>query len=369
MDLGRVRSTFGAARPLGSAAPRPVGRGPAATATRAGGCVMGVDMPRAILAAAVRWLPAERAEWGLAMLAELDRIADPRQRWRFALGGVRVALVAAAAAVRFWPVRVLLSGACAGAVGAVIYTASAQLRVFAVVLAAELAVCGVLASIRINGIGGSDHRRPAAAGLAMRLGLLAGVAGCVGLGVYSIVRYPAAGDDPTHLFAVFFATVLVGYVWLLLFPPAAAMADAPARRFGLIGAAALAAVWGLGLAAAVLFGQDLLSGYVWAIALLAFLGIGILAGRATGRAEVGLATGVWAGLAGALSLFVIGMAGTLATVGDAPPARANWVVSDNLGGLIIMLLMLPVIGLSLTMLGSLLGASGHAPDPRTVRQP
>jgi hypothetical protein len=328
---------------------------------------MGVDVPRAMLAAAVRWLPAGRAEWGLAMLAELDRIADPRQRWRFALGGARVALVAAVAAVRFWPVRVLVSGACGGAVGAIIYTASAQLRVFAIVLAAELAGCGLLASIRMNGAGGG-HRRPPAAWLAMRLGLLAGVAACVGLGVYGVVRYPAAGDDPAHLYGIFFATVLTGYVWLLLFPPVAATADAAARRYGLTGAAALAAVWGFGSAAAVLFGFDPLSGYVWALALLAFVGIGILAGRSTGRPEVGVATGLWTGLSGAVSLFVIGMAGTFATIGDASPDRATWVVSDNLGGLTIMLLMLPVIGLSLTILGSLLGASGQV-HPRTVRQP
>jgi hypothetical protein len=311
---------------------------------------MRADAARSLLARVVRWLPAHRSDWGLAMLAELDRVEGRTARWRFALGCARVAV--SAALTRLRPVRGLAVAAGAGAVGAVIYTASAQLRVFAVVFAAELAACGLLASIRPAGGTGSR----AAVGWTMRLGLLFGVAACLGLGVYGVVRYPGAGDDPTHLFAIYFATVLTGYVWLALFPPRSATAAGPGRRYGLAGAATLAAVWGLGLVAAVYFGQDPLSGYVWVAALLAFVWVGVLAGRSTGRPDAGVASGLSAGLAGAVSLFVIGMAGTLATVGDAPPARATYVVSDNLGGLIVMLLLLPFIGVSLTSFGSLLGA-------------
>jgi hypothetical protein len=43
-----------------------------------------------VLAAAVRLLPPQRHQWGMAMRAELAGIDEGRQRWRFALGCVRV---------------------------------------------------------------------------------------------------------------------------------------------------------------------------------------------------------------------------------------------------------------------------------------
>jgi hypothetical protein len=50
------------------------------------------DAPRLLLTIAVHRMPAERAEWGEAMLAELAQIQNPSTRWRFALGCIRVAL-------------------------------------------------------------------------------------------------------------------------------------------------------------------------------------------------------------------------------------------------------------------------------------
>jgi hypothetical protein len=52
----------------------------------------GMDTPGQLLAAAARAMPAARREWGAAMLAELGQIHDRAARWRFALGGARVAL-------------------------------------------------------------------------------------------------------------------------------------------------------------------------------------------------------------------------------------------------------------------------------------
>jgi hypothetical protein len=49
-------------------------------------------MPGFLLACAVRRMPDERREWGDAMLAELDQVQTPIQRWRFALGCIGVAL-------------------------------------------------------------------------------------------------------------------------------------------------------------------------------------------------------------------------------------------------------------------------------------
>ena len=50
------------------------------------------DWPAWILAAAVRRMPDERSEWGLAMQAELAHIRQPLMRWQFVWGCARVAL-------------------------------------------------------------------------------------------------------------------------------------------------------------------------------------------------------------------------------------------------------------------------------------
>jgi hypothetical protein len=50
------------------------------------------EIPRLLLTIAVRRMPAERSDWGEAMLAELAHIQNPSARWRFALGCIRVAL-------------------------------------------------------------------------------------------------------------------------------------------------------------------------------------------------------------------------------------------------------------------------------------
>jgi hypothetical protein len=51
-----------------------------------------LDTPGVVLASAVRQIPAERRDWGAAMLAELGEVHDRRSRWRFALSCARVAL-------------------------------------------------------------------------------------------------------------------------------------------------------------------------------------------------------------------------------------------------------------------------------------
>jgi len=50
------------------------------------------ELPELLLASAVRRMPAERREWGAAMLAELAMLRRPVTRWRFALDCTRVAL-------------------------------------------------------------------------------------------------------------------------------------------------------------------------------------------------------------------------------------------------------------------------------------
>lgn len=51
-----------------------------------------MDVPRLLLAIAVRRMPGERREWGVAMLAELAQLQHLSTRWQFALSCIRVAL-------------------------------------------------------------------------------------------------------------------------------------------------------------------------------------------------------------------------------------------------------------------------------------
>ncbi len=50
------------------------------------------DLPKLLLTIAVSRMPAERSDWGAAMLAELAQLQHPFARWQFVLGCVRVAL-------------------------------------------------------------------------------------------------------------------------------------------------------------------------------------------------------------------------------------------------------------------------------------
>ncbi len=47
---------------------------------------MSIDLAAALLRRAVRTLPVRQGEWGAAMCAELADLADPAERWRFAVG-------------------------------------------------------------------------------------------------------------------------------------------------------------------------------------------------------------------------------------------------------------------------------------------
>src|SRR5215471_11610352 len=51
------------------------------------------DAPARLLRWAVGLLAAQRAEWGQAMIGELDHIEGRARRWRFALGCVAAAVV------------------------------------------------------------------------------------------------------------------------------------------------------------------------------------------------------------------------------------------------------------------------------------
>ena len=45
-----------------------------------------LDLPARLLAAALRCMPVQYHDWGIAMQAELAQISQPLERWRFAAG-------------------------------------------------------------------------------------------------------------------------------------------------------------------------------------------------------------------------------------------------------------------------------------------
>ena len=73
---------------------------------------VGLDAPGLLLASAVRAMSDEQREWGVAMLAELSQIHEWTARWRFALGGVRVALLPPRREGRLQPVSADSSPIC-----------------------------------------------------------------------------------------------------------------------------------------------------------------------------------------------------------------------------------------------------------------
>jgi hypothetical protein len=54
------------------------------------------DLPSQLLAAATRFLPADREDWGRALRAELAAVEGRGERWRFAMGSVRAIQLRAA---------------------------------------------------------------------------------------------------------------------------------------------------------------------------------------------------------------------------------------------------------------------------------
>ncbi|HEV7650410.1 MAG TPA: hypothetical protein VGP26_19865 [Actinophytocola sp.] len=141
------------------------------------------DPARALLTLACRRLPADRVDWGRAMIAELDNLDHAAARWRFALGGVRAATLA-----------------------------------------------------RLTGRG-TGHP-----GVTM---LMLGILACAGLVVTALVAYPALrADRKIPLFLAAMVVILAGYAGLARARARDMSAEsAAARRYGLIGGSILAIAW------------------------------------------------------------------------------------------------------------------------------
>jgi hypothetical protein len=207
-------------------------------------------------------------------------------------------------------------------------------------------------------------------GVGMRGFVLVGVPACIGVVLVGIGRYPQAGEDPLHLYALVFALVLVAYAWLAVFPPP------PLRPAGVraVTAAALpagllaAGLWVLGSEA----GDRAWNPAIAPVAFLAAQAVPAFAAAGTQRtAARGAALGLWTGLVAGVGHCVGLLVATYASIdayGAVPslvadfrasgqPSLASYMVSDNLGAAVFMLVLLPAVGLAAGAAGA--AVAGH----------
>lgn len=274
----------------------------------------GVDHDRArrFLGLAARGLPAERLEWGQAMLAELDQVEGRRARWRFTLG-------------------------CAWA--------SARIRL----------------------------RSPEPGGAALRTVILGCATASLALVGYGLVHYPGLRSEPNFWGAiVVFLTALLVYGGLAVVLAGGVSDQAiSARRFGLVGGLATGAAWLLGISP-----PAALKGWVFLPLLIALIGpalVATIAGHRSRETRTGNLTALWSGLVAGLTVFIVWTAVTYADAGgpydsglvnDFQNSGAHdlptYAISDNLGSGLVLLLLIPTVALALGTLGTrLLSATRH----------
>jgi hypothetical protein len=260
------------------------------------------DRAALLLSFAVAGLPAERADWGQAMLGELDEAHGSRARWRFSVG-------------------------CINAV----------------------------VKMRVRASLGGGHRDGAAA----RSLVLGAVAAALVLGGYGFIHYPfLRADDGARASVLTLVAVLAGYALCALGLSRGMTARAVvARRYGLRGGVAIGAAW-----LVVIFPTAALKEWVVVPLAMAVLGpavLAALAARATRDARTAAATAMWCGLVGGLVVFVIWVTATYLHDGgpfdpqlirdfhtSGAPDLTAYAVGDNLGGALGMLFMIPTIALA-----------------------
>lgn len=259
------------------------------------------DLPRWLLQAAGSTLPPGRAQWGRAMLAELDQRPSGAGRWRFSLG-------------------------CSWAV------AIDQLR---------------------RPLGRGEP------GLAPRAAIASGIAASIGSLGYALLAYPGLRGGAASWGVVAFAlAVLGGYGCLaLLLSRGSAGQAAAARRLGLatglVTGGSWFAVW-----------QSISFVPIFA-ALLTPVAAAVYLAWSRRSLAAGVWAGLWAGLTGGLVFFIgVSVASYLSdgrpydryVIAEYQRSGAaniaTYAVGDNLSGAVVMLLVVPVFACAFGSLGA-----------------
>lgn len=263
-----------------------------------------LDPPARLLAAAVAATPRQRRDWGTAMLAELDQVRDPAERWAFAVSSARAAA---------FPPRVRQAttpdGFLATAVG------------------------------------------------------VAAVAACVAAVAYFLNEFPIAAQHLPPPAVAFLAVVFTGAALLVLNPPQA-LASRPARSVGAATAVVLAAaLWALSRAGLNDVGPLNIGilGYVFLAPVPVLLLISLATARATRSFRTGAQTAVWAAVLTSLAFFAVAMLeavrwyhvdSSLILAADGIPLVA---VGENLRNFSWGLILFPTWWLPFGLLGAALG--------------
>ena len=264
-----------------------------------------VDAPARLLAWAVGLLPADRADWGQAMVGELEQVRQRPKRWRFAVGCLAATLLLPAR--RAGAGRLVIGLVVAAATAGAALVAYGLLRYPAIIAgrgtwAALVAFAAVVAGLALLAV--VLVRQGAPGGLALLGGL--GTAG-----VWLLFGYAAVTYAPTR----------PALSWLLLALPLAPLAvGTAATRRGRTGAAGRRAA----LLSAVVAGLVL---------FLALAGVALL--TAGGPYD-----------AGQLRDFP----------GSGFPDMATYAVSDNLGSAMMLLLFVPIVTATIGCAGAGLAA-------------
>jgi hypothetical protein len=278
------------------------------------------DRAAAVLSVAIRGLPPERADWGRAMLGELDAVCGSRARWRFSLGCVNAAL-----------------------------------------------------ALRIRARFGGSHRD----GAVVRSMVLAAVAAALVLGAYGLVRYPLPGAWAGTLA---FLAVLLGYgVGALGLSRGMTPGAVVARRYGLLGGVVTGATW-----LVAIFPTAPLKEWVLAPLAIAIVSPGcvaVLAGRATRDTRAATAGSVWCGLVGGIVVFVIWVTATYLRDGgpfdpqlirdfhaSGAPDLTAYAVGDSLGAALAMLVMIPTVAFAAGTLAARIGTAPTRPSSVSRRR-
>lgn len=317
---------------------------------RHGRAAADLDGPGRLVAGAAATLPAERSEWGRAMVSELASVNGRAARWDFAAGCVRAVLVPTATGRRT---------VAAGAVAVLVVLGSAfvagalmpPLRVLVVALTSIVALAVVVT------VGRGGRLRPTDPVIAVSGA--AGVAACVvSLGCF-LVEAPSATAHLSVAASGYFAAVLAGCLWLTVAPHPRLTSSAGGRWAG-VAATVVLAVGFVGTARATVW--TVAGTAVWIVLApgAVCFAAGLLAAVAGRSMAAGLQATVWTGVLG--SLVVFALAAPEAVHRYAIDARLlfdgerGYPVEQNLAGAIPGFVLVALLGLPLGVVGAWLGS-------------
>jgi hypothetical protein len=196
-------------------------------------------------------------------------------------------------------------------------------------------------------------------GEVLRFVVFAGITSSVGLVAYALVHYPGlrTGVVTWASMAVFLVVLFVyGTVTMSLSRGVSPEISLP-RRYGLAGGLIIGGAW----LAALSPPQDLKAwvAFPLVVALFGPACVAALAGRQHDDVRIGTRAALWTGIVGGLGVFIVWATTTYASAGgpyDAGTLRdfrnshatdlTTYVVSDNLGSALVLLLLIPTFALA-----------------------